>query len=302
VRTAACRLAGVELNTTASTAGVRVAAVQMNAVADVAANLAHASALVAEAADGGARVVVLPENFSFMGHDDTERLAVAEADGDGPAQAMLAETAARHRVWLVGGTIPISVSGDARPAAACPVYDADGRRVARYDKVHLFDVALPDGESYRESDGIAPGRAPVIVDTPAGRLGLAVCYDLRFPEFFRAMVAAGCTLFTVPAAFTAATGRAHWEVLLRARAVENLSYVIAPGQYGRHASGRETWGHSMIVDPWGQVLASRDDGSGIVVADLDLNAQQALRTRFPVLQHGRMPGAPGFEPTTEGGQ
>jgi len=264
----------------------KVAAVQMNSGPDVAANLDAAARLLAQARESGARVAVLPENFSFMGRRDADKRSVAEADGDGPVQGFLSDQARELGLWIVGGTIPIAPAPGERVAAACLVYADDGRRVGRYDKMHLFDVDIAEAhESYRESAHIAAGSKPALVPTPAGLLGLSVCYDLRFPELFRLLAAAGAQWFSVPAAFTVPTGRAHWETLLRARAIENLSYVVAAGQWGTHANGRETYGDSLIIDHWGVVLARLSQGSGIVTAELDLSAQQATRTDFPVLMH-----------------
>lgn len=266
------------------------AVVQMTSGDGVAANLAEAGRLLAEARAGGAVLAVLPENFALMPRNDAARREAAEQDGSGPIQDFLAGTAARLGLWIVGGTLPVTVAGDARPAACCPVYDATGQRVARYDKMHLFDVDLPGrDERYRESDHIAPGSKVVVVDSPLGRLGLSVCYDMRFPELYRRMVAEGAEVFTVPAAFTAPTGRAHWEVLLRARAIENLCHVLAPAQSGLHANGRETYGDSLIVDAWGRVLARRPRGAGVVLAALDRQAQQAARVSFPCLQNRVLP-------------
>jgi nitrilase len=265
---------------------VAVAAVQMTSAADRDANLATAARLLERAAAAGARIAVLPENFSFMGARDADRRAQGEADGDGPVQRFLAEWARALNLWIVGGTVPIAASPAGRVAAACLVFDASGRRVARYDKIHLFDVDIPErSERYRESSNIEPGRTPVVVDTPAGRLGLSVCYDVRFPELYRALLAAGAEWYTVPAAFTVPTGRAHWETLLRARAIENLAWVVAPGQCGRHANGRETWGHSLIVDHWGEIRACLEAGEGIITVAIDRAAQAAIRRSFPALQH-----------------
>lgn len=269
------------------------AVVQMTSGDDVASNLLEAGRLLAEAKAGGAVLAVLPENFALMPRNDVARRAAAEPDGHGPIQDFLAATAARLGLWIVGGTLPVTVDGDARPAACCPVHDATGKRVARYDKRHLFDVDLPGrDERYRESDHIAPGSRVVVVDSPVGRIGLSVCYDMRFPELYREMVADGAEVFTMPAAFTAPTGRAHWEVLLRARAIENLCFVLAPAQSGIHANGRETYGDSLIVDPWGHVLARRPRGAGVVLAVLDREAQQATRVSFPCLQNRVLPRLP----------
>jgi nitrilase len=261
----------------------------MTSAADVTVNLELAARLLAEARAAGARVAVLPENFSFMGVHDADKRAIAEVDGDGPVQRFLSQQARTLRMWIVGGTTPLTIEAGARVAAACLVYDDDGRRAARYDKMHLFDVDIPGkAESYRESKNTAPGARPVLVPTPAGLLGLSVCYDMRFPELYRQLSAAGAQWLTMPAAFTVPTGRAHWETLLRARAIENLSYVVAPAQWGRHASGRETYGDSLIVDYWGTVLARLGSGIGVVTAELNLAAQAEARRNFPALTHRLM--------------
>jgi predicted amidohydrolase len=267
----------------------RLAAVQMNSGADVAANLRAAGAALEQARTAGATLAALPENFAFMGAQERDKLAVAEPDGQGPIQDFLAAAARRLGLWVVAGTVPLKVADARRVAAACLAYDATGARVARYDKVHLFDVDVPGGEAYRESQSIAPGppRA-VVADTPAGRLGLSVCYDLRFPELFRRLVADGAEVLAVPSAFTARTGEAHWEPLLRARAIENLCYVVAPAQWGAHPNGRRTWGHSLVADPWGRILAQHGDGTGVVVADAPLEPLRELRRNFPVLDHRRL--------------
>ncbi len=268
----------------------KAAVIQMASGPNLQANLLAAERLLNQAHDAGATLAVLPENFAFMGAHDADRLAHAEALGEGPCQQMLSRFAARTRMWIVGGTIALIGHQPDRVRAACLVYDDTGRLAARYDKMHLFDVNLPEvAETYRESATFEPGDETVVVDTPLGRLGLAVCYDLRFPELFRQLSVKGAELVALPAAFTAATGRAHWDVLVRARAVENLCYVLAAAQGGFHASGRETWGRSMIVDPWGEVLAvARQQGSGTALAELSLPALQERRQRFPVLAHRRL--------------
>jgi deaminated glutathione amidase len=265
---------------------MKVAALQMTSGPDVAANLEQARELLEQAVAQGARLAALPENFSFMGLKDADKRSVAEADGQGAAQDFLAASARRLRLWIVGGTIPLRSGPDGRVAAASLVYDSDGRRVARYDKIHLFDVDLPGRtESYRESAHVAPGHSAAVIDTPVGRLGLSVCYDVRFPELYRHLSAAGAQLLAVPSAFTSPTGRAHWETLLRARAIENLCYVVAPAQSGFHPSGRETYGDSMIVDFWGRVLQRVPRGRGCAIAEIDLARQAGVRESFPALIH-----------------
>jgi predicted amidohydrolase len=265
---------------------MRVAALQMTSGPDVEANLAVAGALLAQAAADGAVLAALPENFAFMGLADSDKRAVAEPDGAGRIQNFLSDTARKYRLWVVGGTVPLRREGDGRVAAACLVYGSAGQRAARYDKIHLFDVDVPGGnESHRESAHVAPGTEPRLIDTPAGRLGLAICYDIRFPELFRVLSRQGAELLVLPSAFTVPTGRAHWETLLRARAIENLCAMIAPAQSGIHPSGRETYGDSMVIDHWGRVLARLPRGTGCVIADLDTAARIDARTRFPALEH-----------------
>lgn len=260
----------------------KAAAVQMVSGPDVSANLAVAARLVAEAAAAGARLVALPEYFGLMGLHDTDKVTQCERDGEGPMQAFLAQTAAHHRVWLVGGTLPLCCGDPARVRNACLVHDDAGRRVARYDKIHLFGYKN-EREHYREATTIEAGAQPTALDTPLGRLALSICYDVRFPELYRAL--APVDLITVPSAFTVTTGQAHWEVLLRARAVENLAWVIAPAQGGTHPSGRRTHGHSMIVDPWGKILAECVAGPGVAIAEIDPNYQRTLRAGLPALDH-----------------
>jgi nitrilase len=265
-----------------------VAAVQLTSTPDVASNLASIGSLIERSADSGARLVVLPENVALMGRKETDKLEAAESDGSGPIQDFLAEAAAKNRIWLVGGTIPIRTPSG-KVYAASPVYDDSGRRVARYDKIHLFDVDVPGSrEQYRESNTIEPGNTPLVLDTPFGRLGVAVCYDLRFPELFRYLAAQGLDILALPSAFTAATGKAHWDVLVRARAVENLCYVVAANQGGAHPNGRETYGHSMVVDPWGSVLAELEAEPGVALAGLSLRRIEEVRTTFPALRHRRI--------------
>jgi nitrilase len=270
----------------------------MTSCADVTRNLERAASLLRGAKAHGAVVAALPENFAFMGRGEEAKLAIAEAPGAGPIQSFLAGMARELDLWIVAGTIPLKVDAEPRVAAACLVYDSRGDVVARYDKIHLFDVDVPGkAESHRESRSVRPGAVPVVVDTPAGRLGLAVCYDLRFPELFRALLAQGAEWFCLPSAFTVPTGRAHWEILLRARAIENLCHLVAPAQSGFHENGRETHGDSMIVEPWGRVLARLPRGTGVIAAELDFARQRRLRQDFPAVDHRRLaPGAPCKEP------
>lgn len=266
-----------------------VVAIQMASGPNVNANLLEAERLIANAAAEGAELVVLPENFALMGHDETDKLSIRESEGAGEIQGFLSHQAKKHGVWIVGGTIPLKTEDEARIRAACLLFDAHGDQVARYDKIHLFDVSLPDSdEQYIESETIEPGTDPVVVDTPFGKLGLAVCYDLRFPELFRDMVGRGMEVLVIPSAFTAITGKAHWEPLVRARAIENQCYVIAAAQGGYHASGRETHGDSMIIDPWGIVLNRLSKAAGIVKADIDIGRVNNVRKTFPAVEHRRL--------------
>jgi deaminated glutathione amidase len=266
-----------------------VAAIQMTSSHVVADNLAAAAGLLRQAKDLGCEIACLPENFSFIGLRDADKLRVAEADGTGPVQSFLSETARDLNMWILGGTIVIRGDGDRRVANASLLIDAAGKRVARYDKIHLFDVTIPGrDEEYRESTHVAAGRELVIADTPVGKLGLSVCYDMRFPELYRELVSQGAEWLVMPAAFTVPTGRAHWETLLRARAIENLCYVVAPAQSGTHTSGRETYGDSLIVDYWGQVLSRLAKGTGVITAQIDLAKEAETRARFPALANRQL--------------
>jgi len=264
------------------TAPFRAAALQMVSTPSVAENLAAAEALIAEAVGEGAKLVALPEYFCVMGLHERDKVALRESFGDGPIQAFLAATAARHGVWIVGGTVPLHSADPERVRNSSLVFDDAGRCVARYDKIHLFGLDLGE-ERFREANTIEAGDRPVAVDTPFGRLALSVCYDLRFPELYRAL--APMDLIAVPSAFTATTGRAHWEPLVRARAIENLAWVIAPAQGGAHANGRRTHGHTMIVNPWGEIVASSAAGAGVVIADIDPSLTERLRASLPALAH-----------------
>lgn len=249
-------------------------------------NLDTASRLLAQAATGGAVLAVLPENFALMARQERDKRAIAEDDGRGPVQDRLAELASKLRLTLVAGTFPLRVPGESRMAAASLVYGPDGTRLGRYDKIHLFDVSVPGAsESHRESAGMVPGREVVVVPTPAGRVGVAVCYDLRFPELFRRMSEQGADFFAVSAAFTVPTGEAHWQLLLRARAVENLCHLVASAQVGEHENGRRTYGHSALVDCWGRVVAELPAGEGIAIGEVDLARQAEVRREFPALEH-----------------
>ncbi|MDP1614063.1 MAG: carbon-nitrogen hydrolase family protein [Sulfuritalea sp.] len=269
---------------------MKLAAVQMISGPEVAPNLATAGRLIAEAAAAGAQLVALPEYFPLIGATDADRLAARETDGAGPIQDFLAATARRHGIWLVGGSIPLMAQDPAKLRNACLVYDPQGQQVARYDKIHLFNFKKGD-EAYDEAATIERGDRVVAFDSPFGRIGLAICYDLRFPELFRALaqlpnqLPSPVDLLVLPAAFTETTGRAHWEMLLRARAVENQCYVLAAAQGGQHPNGRMTHGNSMVIDPWGEVLARMDKGEGVVVAELDRQKLVDIRASLPALEH-----------------
>src|SRR6185436_10436590 len=255
----------------------RMAAVQMVSAPEVPANLEAAGRLIASAAAAGAKLVALPENFYIIGRHEGDKVKVREADGRGPIQQFLSEAARKHRLWILAGTVPISSQDGSRIRSACLLYDDAGRRVARYDKMHLFRFQQ-GAENYDEARTVEPGTKPLAVDTPFGRLGLSVCYDVRFPEVYRGL--GEVDVIFVPSAFTVPTGAAHWETLLRARAIENQAYVVAPAQGGTHASGRRTYGHTMIIDPWGEVLGVQPEGEGVVLAEIDLEHSQQLRRRF----------------------
>jgi nitrilase len=267
---------------------MKVAAVQMTSTRDVQANLDEAGRLVAEAARQGAQLVVLPENFSFLGAADADRVAVVERFGDGPAQRFLAATAESLGVWIVGGTIPIRDGGD-RASSRSLLVGPDGRVAAHYDKIHLFDVDIPNrpAERYSESATTLAGTRVVAASTPLARIGMTVCYDIRFPALFHRLSMLGTDVIVVPAAFTVPTGEVHWLPLLTARAIESLVYVVAAGQWGEHAGGRKTYGHSLIVGPWGELLGQLPAGPGVVCADLDMIRLNELRQRFPTVAHRR---------------
>jgi predicted amidohydrolase len=264
----------------------KIAAIQVTATPRVADNLETAGRLIAEAAAAGAKLVALPEYFCLMGMRDRDKVEIRENFGSGPIQDFLAATAAREKVWIVGGTLPLACEVPDKVRNASLVFDADGNCAARYDKIHLFGFQTAT-ERYDERRSLEPGAEVVTLATPFGRLGLSVCYDLRFPELYRAM--GEVDLILIPSAFTETTGRAHWETLIRARAVENLCYVLAPAQGGRHENGRETYGNSMIVDPWGEVLSRQGKAPGIGIAELDLARIAEVRSSLPALAHRSVP-------------
>ena len=260
----------------------RIAAIQMASGPNVEGNLHEAGRLVAMAAQQGAKLVALPEYFAIMGMRDRDKVAVREAEGKGPIQQFLSDTAKKHKIWLVGGSVPLVASVPGKVRNSCLLYDDKGELAARYDKIHLFGLDLGN-EHFHEETTIEPGGEVVVANSPFGRLGLSVCYDLRFPELYRAMKEVDIIL--VPSAFTETTGKVHWETLIRARAIENLAYVLAPAQGGYHVSGRETHGNSMIVDPWGVILDRLPRGSGVVIAGVNPLYQASLRKSLPALTH-----------------
>jgi predicted amidohydrolase len=263
----------------------RVAAVQMVSGPEVAANLEAAGRLIGEAAAAGARLVGVPENFYLIGREEGDKVKVKEADGEGPIQGFLSAIARKHGIWVVGGTAPIATQNPALIRSACLVYDDAGRRVARYDKMHMFRFE-EGAERYDETRTLDPGTQAVAVESPFGRIALSICYDMRFPELYRSL--GDFDLLFVPSAFTVPTGRAHWETLLRARAIENQAYLVAPAQGGTHATGRQTYGHTLVVDPWGEVLASRAEGEGVVLAEIDSARIQEVRAKLPALKNRRL--------------
>jgi nitrilase len=263
----------------------RVAAVQTVSGGDVGENLRAIEPLVGDTVRQGAQLVLLPEYFGILGARATDKVSVREVDGDGPQQAFLARMAREHDVWIIGGTVPIATASAAHVRSASLVYAPDGRRIARYDKIHLF--AFNQGqERYDEGRTIEPGTLPIAFEAPCGLVALSVCYDLRFPELYRSFDR--LTLIVVPSAFTAVTGAAHWHVLLKARAIENQCYVLAAAQGGMHANGRRTYGHSVLIDPWGEVLAERDEGPGVIVGDIDPERIAQVRRELPALSHRRL--------------
>lgn len=267
-----------------------VSAIQMTSTPDLTHNLAVASDLIASAAHKGAKLMVLPEMFPVMGAEEMTKLALQETFGEGVIQDFLASQAKQHKVWIVSGTIPIKTTHPNKMRAACIVYNDQGHVAARYDKIHLFDVTITSGvETYCESQTFDPGNEIVMIDTPFGKLGLAVCYDLRFPELFRCLANKGAQIIAVPCAFTVKTGQDHWEALTRCRAIESLNYFIFACQTGQHSPQKHaTYGHSRIVDPWGKVLSQIEEKTGIITATIDLQQQKTIRERFPALTHQRI--------------
>ncbi|MCV6637964.1 carbon-nitrogen hydrolase family protein [Candidatus Albibeggiatoa sp. nov. NOAA] len=263
----------------------RIATIQMTSDSHVSKNLQKAAELIHTAAEMGAKLAVLPENFAQMGQHQADMLQIQEPMGQGEIQDFLSQQAKLNNIWIVGGTVAISSDHANKVYSACLLFDNTGQCVVRYDKMHLFDVLVGSQERYQESSTIAAGQQVVVVNTPFGNLGLAICYDLRFPELFRSMLAKNVELIAIPAAFTATTGKAHWEVLLRARAIENLCYVIAANQSGTHANERQTYGDSMIVDPWGSVITRLKQGVGVVCADIDTQNLTTLHQKFPAREH-----------------
>jgi nitrilase len=261
---------------------VKVAGIQMASSPQVTSNLTEAERLISIAVEQGAKIVVLPEYFCIMGAKENDKVAVREKAGDGPIQRFLSKMAREFEIWLIGGTVPIVSNYPNKVRNSCLVYNDRGEQVARYDKIHLFGLDLGT-EHYHEENTIESGDTVVVVDTPYGKIGLSVCYDLRFPELYRAM--GKVDMIVIPSAFTETTGKAHWESLIRARAIENLCYVIAPAQGGYHLSGRETHGNSMIVDPWGVILDRLPRGSGVVIANINRDYQTSLRNSLPALKH-----------------
>ncbi|MGV7245238.1 carbon-nitrogen hydrolase family protein [Caballeronia sp. M23-90] len=260
----------------------RVAALQMVSVPDRDRNIAEAGRLIAEAARDGAKLVLLPEYFCFMGFKDTDKLAIRETFGQGPIQQFLSDAAREHRVWIIGGTLPLESSEASRVLNTTLVFDPTGKQVARYDKIHLFNFEK-GSESFDEARTICPGSEVRTFEAPFGRVGLSVCYDLRFPELYRKM--GDCALMVVPSAFTYTTGEAHWETLLKARAVENQCYVLAAAQGGKHENGRRTWGHSMLIDPWGEVVAVVEEGPGVAAGNIDKARIASVRQSLPAFRH-----------------
>lgn len=265
----------------------KIAVAQMTSSSSVTENLQTVERIVGHAKEQGAQLLLLPENFAFMGLKEGDKLNIAEVYGQGAIQDKISHLAREFSIWIIAGTIPLKGQGS-RVRASSLVYDQEGLCAARYDKIHLFDVRVSEQEAHQESLSVEPGEELVVVDTPVGKVGLSVCYDLRFPELYQQLQVKGAQLFSIPAAFTAVTGLAHWEILLKARAIENLCYVLAANQGGHHENGRQTYGHSMVIEPWGKTLAVQQEGIGIECAEIDLTAMQQIRKQFPCNEHHRL--------------
>lgn len=267
---------------------MKVAAIQLCSSDSVELNLSQVEKLVSEAARNGASVAVLPEMFALIGVTPEKLIQIKEVLGHGKIQDFLSALAMRNKIWLIAGTFPIQGETENKIKASCLVFNSEGKQIAHYNKIHLFDVLVGESEHYQESATTEAGKEVVVVDTPIGKVGLAVCYDLRFPELFRRLVKQGAEIIAIPAAFTATTGAAHWEVLTRARAIENLCYVVGACQEGRHANKRDTYGHSLVIDPWGRITTEATQTPSVIYADIDLEKQKQLRENFPVLKHQKL--------------
>lgn len=266
---------------------LKVAVAQTNSQDDVEANLKVAQRLIEQAAGAGAKLILLPENFAFMGNE-YDKLDIAEKIGNGQIQNSVARFAQKNKIWIIAGTIPIESNANNKVYAASMLYDDNGEMVCRYDKIHLYDVKVSDSEAYTESNTITAGSTPKVFKAPFATIGLSVCYDVRFPELYRIYVNAGVDVLSIPAAFVYNTGKVHWHILTQARAIENQMFVLAANQDGMHPGERKTYGHSMIIDPWGKIIAEQQSQPGVIVADLDLDEMHSLRQRFPVLDHKKL--------------
>jgi predicted amidohydrolase len=263
----------------------KISAIQMTSNESVKDNLSVVDALITKAVDQGSNLVVLPEMFPIAGLESTDKIKVSETLGAGEIQDFLAHQAKKNHLWIVGGTIPLKCQHTDKIRAACLVYNDNGKVVGRYDKIHLFDVDISQTESYQESATTDPGTDITVIDTPLGKLGLSVCYDIRFPELYRRLFNSGAEIFTIPAAFTLKTGQAHWEILSRSRAIENFCYVVGACQTGTHTNGRKTYGHSLIVNPWGEIINSLDDGTDVITAEVNLEKLHQIRKNIPIGEH-----------------
>lgn len=263
----------------------KISAIQMTSTPSVKDNLTIVDSLIKQAVDQGSNLIVLPEMFPIAGLETTDKIKVSEQFGEGLIQDFLSKQAKQNKLWIVGGTIPLKCEQPHKVKAACLVYDDLGNMVGRYDKIHLFDVSISESESYQESATTEPGTNITVVDTPLGKLGLSVCYDIRFPELFRRLFNLGAEIFAIPAAFTVKTGQAHWEILSRSRAIENFCYVVGACQTGTHRNGRQTYGHSLIINPWGEIINSLADGIGVITAEVDLEKLRQIRKDMPIADH-----------------